>query len=376
MNPVKNNNTGKTVEPSVKNRAVPRKLLQLNLHQALRYNFQAHQILGDLRQKQQSDAIVGKAYIAESVIRLNEALFGNCFHLNALTSGGYTDLFSHLDNLKARVNSLIDEPPGGAPADSSESSIGGEDPVSHLLLRLIKETSDPHRLSHDGSTVDPSPAPGIGSMLSHLSELTITVADRMLSLAVEPEVNTAKELAVLPVGYVNNPAPSDTPGNVPPPENETVHMIIDGLKVMEALALNDSRLCPPGKSHPRTIVLHSAHETSQFFRSGAFCSVVGAAVFDDAAGNFIYLMIAPGEEEIRAEQVIQLLLKSLYWLDFDTTDHRQIICAGIRNLTRAEMGDHLNMLGKLLAFAASVSNSLENEQSIQNSVEYFLETVI
>ena len=377
MKPVKRKNTGKTVERSVRNLAVPRKLLQLNLHQALKYNFQAHQILDDLRQKHQSDAIFGKAYIAESVIRLNEALFGNSFHLNALTNGGNTDLFSQLDTLKARVNDTIDNPFHNPGTTSPTKSTTDEDEVSLLLSRLVGETGSLDKRSEDTDSSGLTENHGIGEMLAHLSNLTLEIADRLLADTAAPDPQQKNGITVLPVEYVNPSEETDGAGSTTPTaENETVRMVIDGINTAHSLLADGNPEQVAGEFDLRSTILHSAHETSQAARAGAFFCIMGAAVFDDAAGNFIYLMIAPEGEKRKSAAVRQLLLKSLFWLDFDTTDDMGIICAGIRNLTRQEMGDHLNMLGKLLSFAATVSDSLRDERSIQNNVEYFLETVI
>lgn len=341
--------------------AVARMLLQLNLHKALEHNFRGHQVFVDLRRKQEGDAIFGKAYIAESVIRLHEALFGNCFHLNALTEGGRTELFSALDKLKTRINNLID-----APDDTDDT----EDKVSRLLARVIEETRCSSRIEllEDSSKL-PERATA-GDTLCYLSSQTLEAVERQLTLLVGQEISGDSPIATVPIDY-SGPG-EDSARTL---GKESVKLIADSVREVSGLAGLEGRMSQAVPPELRGTILYSPSALSLYVNSTLFKGVAGTAVFDDASGNYIYLLIAP-EDVNKDAAVRQLLLRSLYWLDFDTSESRQVICAGIRYLTREEMRDHLSMLGKLLPYAAYTGGSLDSEESVRNSVDYFLESVV
>ncbi|MEW5994921.1 MAG: hypothetical protein AB1744_11070, partial [Candidatus Zixiibacteriota bacterium] len=104
----KKRGTGRFMEQTATDDIISLKLMQLNLHQALTHSFKVQQLLHDLRQKQESDYIFGKGFIADSTTDIQEALSRASFHLNAVTKGRHIALYMKLDELKRRITALFD----------------------------------------------------------------------------------------------------------------------------------------------------------------------------------------------------------------------------------------------------------------------------
>jgi len=378
VKPVKKKGTGRTVELSASNPAASRKLLQLNLHRALAWNFRGHQVLHDLSHRRRLDCASLTSYVSEAVIRLNEALFGNCFHLNALSGGKNTDLFELLDSLKYRINEQLDVPCSGEQTRDIQLR---QDVVSALLSTIIGESDESERPRQVDPRTGLPQRPSAREMLAHLSGLTLDAADRGLSATSEHRQGDRNR--IVPVGYIDLPATaaetSDTPDNRKVSggsADEAVQLLIDGLQEVAAAHGDGAESGSSPQPALRTIVLHSSNAVCLSADFHTCRGVMGAEVFDEVAGNHIYMLIASKDSRAKPEAVRQLLLRTLYWLDFDTVDSLRTISAGIGNLTREEMGDHLSMLGKLLSFAANSGDRLTDEKSIQNSMDYFLERIV
>ncbi len=383
MKPGKSKVAGRPGEQPATDRAISLKLLQLNLHQVLANSFRAHQILDVLQQKHRGDYIFGRAFVAESAARLNEALFENCFHVNALTEGKATELFTHLDRLKARINSVLEvtSPPATGPSRDPSNL---EDEVSLLLSRVVEETCGTSLSPRTTPETVLGDRPTAREMLAYLSELTLDVVDYRLSAAAESAEGLTDRIIVIPINYLDAPSPaqgapatSETRTPTGATLNEAAELLARGIREIGGVPTSGLEQHQSGKeSALKDIILHSQDTVTLFEVSRLFRCVIGAGVFDAVAGNYIYLVIAPLGRDEETAAVGRLMLRSLYWLDFDTFDSQQVICAGIRNLTRDEMGGHLNMLGKLLSFISLADVSRHDDESIQGHMEYFLENVI
>ena len=66
----------------------------------------------------------------------------------------------------------------------------------------------------------------------------------------------------------------------------------------------------------------------------------------------------------------------LYWLDFTVFHSRDMTLAGIKNMTRNEMQNHLNMVGKMLSFVTSPEISPIDDAAVRRDIDVFLEQVV
>lgn len=364
------------------------KLFMLNIHAVIEDGFRLERIFQDLQRKYEGDYIYGRMFIAESIIEIIETLDRVIFHLNALTEGGDIELYHILDNLKNRLNRCFE---GDADADNvpynGDNPPEKKDDLSILLGQIIDcsavvsasaeasgfLTLEDTRTARDflyycynrifaflddnynsiiqmtGEFLSPG-VPIIGMPVSYLQQDERPVLENGL-----------------PFKYISDPIYS----------NPGVHNLTNGIYEI----LNSELYLPfleesRKESDIRGTMFYSNETLALYNASKRFKFIIAANICEAVGGNYIDISIISAAPHTVPLSAHQLIWKLLGRLDFHTFSGYGFTTASIRNITRNEMENHLNMLGKLITFASEATMVPSDEGNVRRNIEIFLENVI
>ncbi|MEW5994676.1 MAG: hypothetical protein AB1744_09790, partial [Candidatus Zixiibacteriota bacterium] len=213
-----------------------------------------------------------------------------------------------------------------------------------------------------------------------------TLDSRLIGLAADADSAHAgtETITMIPISYLDKDskgspaeAASSTPASRAASPNKAAEMLMAGIDEVVRSDLYGSRQAPANPDdRGRGILLFSKDTVTLYHLSPRFRSVIVANVYDSVSGNYIYLLITPCARHQPAAFADLMVEKLLYWLDLATFRSHKTILAGIKNMTRNEMQNHLNMLGKLLAFASAPKISPVDDGDVRRDIDVFLEQIV
>lgn len=364
------------------------KLFMLNIHMVIEDGFRLERIFQDLRRKYEGDYIYGRMFIAESIIEIVDTLDRVIFHLNALTGGGDIDLFHSLDSLKNRLNRCFEgEADAVTVPHNGDSSPEKKDDLSILLGRII-----------DYSAIVSAPAGASGFLALEdtrtARDLLYYCYNRIFALLEDnysPILQKAGEITSpavpiigMPVSYLQQDERPVLEGGLPfkyisdpTYSNPGAHNLTNG--IYEIL---NSELYSPfleetcKESDIRGMMLYSNETLALYNASRRFKIIIAANICEAVGGNYIDISIISPAPHTVPLSAHQLIWKLLGWLDFHTFSGHGFTTASIRNITRNEMENYLNMLGKLITFTSEVKMVPSDDENVRRNIEIFLENVI
>lgn len=364
------------------------RLFMLNLHKVIACGFKLEQIFRDLRGKYEGDYIYGRMFIAETIIDIIETLDMVLFYLNALTGGRDIDLFYKLDCLKSQLNKCFDGSDyKEAALNTRGDSIEKRDALSILLGEIINystKVSIPADASSFMKLEDVSTA---HDLLNYCYNCIFDILE-----SCHRSIKTSgRELSARKVPIIEIPLSYLQQDQMPFLETElTARKPADNLysnpgalKLREGIyeILNSEFYTPlleqsHGDSDIQGMMFYSNETLLLYDTSDRFRNIITANICDAVGGNYINLLIAstaPHNPQLSPHQLIKKLLD---WLDFRSFSGYGFTTASIKNITRNDMENHLNMLGKLLTFASSTKIPPLDDETVQQNIELFLENVV
>jgi hypothetical protein len=364
------------------------KLLQLNLHQALAHSLKVQQILNDLRQKQGSDYIFGKGFIADSTTDVQEALSRVSFHLNAITKGQHISLYMKLDELKRKITALFDTVSSNEVVSSdSDLTPPDDDEISMLLGWAVDNTARISIPDKDVLDTDLSECTTAHDLLVYCFKLLFdAVHSRFLVLTsvANSALAAGDTITMIPISYLDkdsNGSPEEATSSTLPSRatvpNKAAEMLTAGIDEVGRSNLYGSRQAQDNQDDQgQGVLLFSQDTVTLFHRSHRFRTVIAANVYEAVRGNYIYFLMAPCAHHQSTAFVNAMVEKLLYWLDFAAFHSHKTTLAGIKNMTRSEMQNHLNMLGKMLSFVTAPKISPADDAGVRRDINVFLEEIV
>jgi hypothetical protein len=384
----KKSNVGRLMPQPAADDIISLKLLQLNLHQALAHSLKVQQILNDLEQKQGSDYIFGKGFIADSTTDMQEALSRVSFHLNAITKGQHIGLYMKLDGLKRKITALFDTASSDETVSSdSDLTRPDDDEVSMLLGRAVDNTARISIPDKDVLDTDLSECTTAHDLLVYCFKLLFdAVHSRLLVLTsvAHSALAAGETITMIPISYLgkdNKESREETASSAlvswSASHNEAAEMLTAGIDEVARSNLYGSRQARDNQDDQgRGVLLFSKDTVTLYHLSHRFRTVIAANVYEAVRGNYIYLLMAPCAHHQSSAFVNVMVEKLLYWLDFAAFRSHKTILAGIDNMTRSEMQNHLNMLGKMLSFVTAPKISPADEADVRCDIDVFLEEIV
>lgn len=363
------------------------KLFMLNLHAAIDSGYRLENIFQDLRQKHDGEYIFGKAFIADTIIDIVEKLDSLIFYLNSLSSGRDVELYSLLDGLKNYLHKCFDR------SGDAEASGGSKDHSSQTvsLPDLLKEIIDfSTRIDLAGSniiSVTPGDIVTIHDLLIYCYKRVFDIMDERFETmaSVERKISgRTSPLIKLPISYLlQDGMPvfdyelADRGGHGGLYSNPGASRLCEGINEVFDSGLYASFLEKSSvETGNRGMLFYSNETIVSYHIFDRFSNIVAANVCDAVGGNYINLLVNSGSSLNDPILSHRLLGKLLDWLDFHSFSAHGFTVASIGNMTRNDMENQLDMLGKLLAFVASTAIPPRDEATVQQSVDIFLENIV
>ena len=359
----------------------------LNLHNVIASSLKLEREFQDLVRKYRGDYIYGRKFITETALDITETLEMVIFHLNALTGGRDIHLFGFSDNLKTRINRCFDKSqPGSSAASVARDAHETEDAVSALLRKIIDNTVGAGFFDgRSPSTKIEDEATALG-LLNRCYDRIYSILDTRLqsiSSANSDEAVRKTPIFGISTGYLLQDEKPRFEAVFPGSENPESHNSNSGLlRLVEGIfEVSDSTVYGsfveplPDGTGISGMAIYSNEALVLYYCPGRFKNIVTANVCDDVGGNHIDLLIGSADRRSEQPSSHRLVLKLLEWLDFHTFEESGFTVASIRNMTRGDTENHLNILGKLLLFVSSTRIEPSDDDSVQRNIDMFLEHV-
>jgi hypothetical protein len=357
----------------------------LNLHAAIYSALKLENIFQDMRQKSEGDYIFGKAFIADAIIEITEKLDSLIFHMNSLSGGNDVELFYKFDKLKNHMNKSFDKSDDGkAPAPKGEkAAISLPDllkEITEFSTRISFTEENLLSLTHEDIET-------VHDLLIFCYKRIFDIMDgRFQSLipAGGSISGSASPVIRIPISYLlqdGEPLFEDELAgrNIP----DTLYANPGALKLSEGIQeVFDSEFYASflkqsyREIDTHGVLLYSNEILSLYYTSGRFNNMVTANICDAVGGNYINLLVSSASSDNPSDLSHRLFEKLLDWLDFYSFSGYGFTIASIGELTRYDMENQLNILGKLLAFVTYTVISPVDEESVQKNIEVFLENIV
>jgi hypothetical protein len=360
----------------------------LNLHGVLGYGFKLEQVFYDLRRKHEGNYVYGRRFVTDTALDITETLGMIFFCLNALTGGRDIGLFYILDNFKKQINDCIDI------SDSRDTAItDGDkrpkaiDPIL-ALLGIISDYTAGGDFSEDGSiSGELERAASIRDILNYCYDRVFGILDSLLQSVTLLDRSIAGGTAPIigiPVSYfLSDKKPVFEKGLFSGETHDASHSNPGASRLVEGIYdVQDSILYAPFLEKSRSnanlhgMLIYSNETLVLYHLPGKFKNLVSANIRDAVGGNHINLLIGSTDHANLPPSAGQLVKKLLDGLDFRTFEGHGFVIASIRNITRGETENHLNMLGKLISFVSSTRIAPSDDESVARNIDVFLENII
>jgi len=354
------------------------KLFMLNLDRVIACSIKLEQIFNDIDRKCEGDYIYGKSFIAETAIDITETLDMLSFYLNALNGGREIGLFYMLDNLKSQINKCFDK---------GENKRETEDTVPEILRDVINHVTRVSISSEALASLKLEDASTAHDLLVFCYNRIFGILDGWLQsvIAAGPEITRGSVPIIgIPISYLQqDEKPVLEMGFQAEEISDDRYSNPGALKIREGIyeVLNSGLYAPfLEQSYKDTdiqgMIFYSNETLALYNISDRFKIIIVANICDAVGGNYMNLLIGSVTPLIQSPSSHQLIKKLLDWLDFHSVSGYGFTTASIKNMTRSDMENHLNMLGKLLAFASFAAISPRDEKTVQQNIEIFLENIV
>jgi hypothetical protein len=358
----------------------------LNLHGVISCGFSLERLFHDLRRKHEGEYVYGKQFVTDTALGITETLDTLFFYLNALTRGSDVALFHIHDELKRQIGKSIDYKEAGESIEVDDRP-KAMDPIPALLGIITDYTVD-GEISETGSLSGTLESPAtIHDILNYCYDRTFDMLDSLIrSLVAEDRLVVSRSSSIMgvPTSYllqerrpVFETLPASGETNDVPHSNGGASRLIEGIYDVEDSDLYTSFVERPRRDTDiRGMLIYSNETLASYHSSGKFRNMVCSNICEAVGGNHIDLLIGPASGAGLPSSSRQLVKKLLDWLDFRTFAGHGFVVASIRNITRSQTENHLNMLGKLLSFIASTRIPPSDDESVDRNTEIFLENII
>ncbi len=375
----KEDRTIEPVEQQSTDRIISFKLLQLNVHYALTHSFYALQVMEGLLQREKSTPLDRQA-AAETAVDVHDAISKAAFYVNAITKGAHVDVYLKLDKLKEKIITLFKTPEPGVGGASSRASTSSDDETLAMLRSLLAAQKEDTAAAPMTVTEPPET---LKQLLWYCFHVLLDALQARLQPVFDGAAHSSLRhpLRALPIGYLDKDTllaeHEDADFDVTPYQapNEATQALLAGFEEVTQSHLYETPSLGTVEKNVG-VLLYSKDTVTLYHLTSRFRTIIVANSFEAVSGNYIYLLVEPLMAAPTREFYDLMIVKILYWLDFVTFPSPSVTFAGIKNLTYNEMKSHVNMLGKMLAFANAPTVTPTTTAEAQQQVEVFWERVV